>query len=118
MSLCVVFCCVVLCCVMLRCVALRCVALRCVALCCVVCVGVHVVSVVCVCRVVLLMVVVCVLVCDTLKTLEKTYVDSDTPPCVRSKRPRVHRHHVHMLFNICAWCRYTRGRFERTRALL
>ena len=30
------------------------------------------------------------------------YVDSDTHPCVRSKRPRVYRHHVHMFFNMCA----------------
>ena len=22
--------------------------------------------------------------------------------------------HAHMCFNVCAWCRYTRGRFERT----
>ena len=37
-----------------------------------------------------------------------------TCPCVRSKRPRLCRHHAHMCFNMCAWCRYTRGRFERT----
>ena len=37
-----------------------------------------------------------------------------TCPCVRSKRPRVYRHHAHMCFNMCAWCRYTRGRFEHT----
>ena len=37
-----------------------------------------------------------------------------TCPCVRSKRPRVYRHHAHMLKHMCAWCRYTRGRFERT----
>ena len=37
-----------------------------------------------------------------------------TPPCVDSKRPRVCRHHAHMCFNMWAWCRYTRGRFERT----
>ena len=35
-------------------------------------------------------------------------------PCVRSKRPRVYRHHAHMSYHMCAWCRYTRGRFERT----
>ena len=39
---------------------------------------------------------------------------SKTSPCVRSKRPRVFRHHAHMCFNMCAWCRYTRGRFEST----
>ena len=37
-----------------------------------------------------------------------------TPPCVRSKRPRVYRHHVHMLKHKSARCRYTLGRFERT----
>ena len=41
-------------------------------------------------------------------------VDSKTPPCVHSKRPRVCRHHAHMCFNMFAWCRYTRGRFEWT----
>ena len=35
-------------------------------------------------------------------------------PCVRSKRHRVCWHHAHTCFNMCAWCRYTRGRFERT----
>ena len=30
------------------------------------------------------------------------------PPCVDSKR------HAHMLKHMCAWCRHTRGRFERT----
>ena len=35
-------------------------------------------------------------------------------PCVRSKRPREYRHHAHMSYHMCAWCRYTRGRFERT----
>ena len=39
-------------------------------------------------------------------------VDSTRPPCVRSKRPRVYRHHAHMLKHMCAWCRHTRGRFE------
>ena len=37
-----------------------------------------------------------------------------TPPCVDSKRPRVCRQHAHMLFNTCARCRHTRGRFEWT----
>ena len=37
-----------------------------------------------------------------------------TSPCVRSKRPRVYRHHAHMLKHMCAWCRHTRGRFECT----
>ena len=37
-----------------------------------------------------------------------------TSPCVRSKRPHVYRHHAHMLKHMCAWCPYTRGRFECT----
>ena len=37
-----------------------------------------------------------------------------TSPCVRSKRPRVYRHHAHILKLMCAWCRHTRGRFECT----
>ena len=66
------------------------------------------------------MVVVCVwCVCvRVLRHAEKTrknpFVDSDTPPCVHSKRPHVCWHHAHMCFKMCAWCRYTRGRFERT----
>ena len=36
------------------------------------------------------------------------------PPCVRSKRPRVYRHHAHMCFNMFARCRHTRRRFECT----
>ena len=39
---------------------------------------------------------------------------SKTPPCVRSKRPRVYRHHARMCYHMRAWCRYTRGRFEST----
>ena len=49
--------------------------------------------------------------------LSRTDDDSLPSPCVRSKRskrPRVYRHHVHMLKHMCAWCRYTRGRFEWT----
>ena len=33
---------------------------------------------------------------------------------VRSKRPRVYRQHVDLCFNMCARCRYTRGRFGPT----
>ena len=44
----------------------------------------------------------------------KTTGPSKTYPCVRSKRPRVCRHHTHMLKHMCAWCWHTRGRFERT----
>ena len=36
------------------------------------------------------------------------------PPCVDAKRPRVYRHHAHMCYHMCAWCRYTRGRFAST----
>ena len=36
------------------------------------------------------------------------------PPCVDSKRSRVYRHHAHMCCHMRAWCRHTRGRFERT----
>ena len=39
---------------------------------------------------------------------------SKKPPCVDSKRPRVYRHHARMCYHMCAWCRYTRGRFEST----
>ena len=49
--------------------------------------------------------------CDTLKT---PVCPSTTSLCVRSKRPRVCRDHAHTCFDMCAWCRYTRGRFERT----
>ena len=37
-----------------------------------------------------------------------------TFPCVRSKRHRVYWHHVYMCLNMCACCRYTPGRCERT----
>ena len=37
-----------------------------------------------------------------------------TCPCVRLKRFRVCRQNARMLKHMCAWCRYTRGRFERT----
>ena len=30
------------------------------------------------------------------------------------KRPRVYRQHAHTFFNMCAWCRHTRRRFECT----
>ena len=35
-------------------------------------------------------------------------------PCVRSKRPRVCRHHTHMCLHMWTCCRYTRGRFACT----
>ena len=43
-----------------------------------------------------------------------TNLPPSSTPCVRSKRPRVYRHHAHTCFNMCAWCRYKRGRFGRT----
>ena len=39
-------------------------------------------------------------------------VHSKRSSCAFKKRPRVYRHHAHMCFNMCAWCRYTRRRFE------
>ena len=63
--------------------------------------GVCVVCVVC---------VMCVVWCGTLK--KKPCVDSKRPTCARSKRPRACWHHAHMLKHTCAWCRYTRRRFE------
>ena len=35
-------------------------------------------------------------------------------PCVIFERPRVCRQNARMCFNMCAWCRHTRGRFECT----
>ena len=39
---------------------------------------------------------------------------TNTSLCVRSKRARVYRHHAHTCFNMCAWCRHTRGCSGRT----
>ena len=66
--------------------------------------------------VVLLVVVVCVLCVmrHAEKTWKNPYVDSDTPLCVHSIRPRACWHHAHMCFNMCAWCGYTRVRFVCT----
>ena len=36
-------------------------------------------------------------------------VHSKTSPCT-FKTSRVYLHHAHTCFNMCAWCRYTRGR--------
>ena len=44
-------------------------------------------------------VVLCVLVCDTLRN---SVCPLNTSPCVRSKRPRVYRHHAHTCWNTCA----------------
>ena len=39
-----------------------------------------------------------------------------TPSASRSNTsPCENRHHAHMCFNMCAWCRHTRGRLECTR---
>ena len=56
---------------------------------------------------------VCVRVACVVWHAENPVCPFDAPPCVHSKRPRVCRQHAHMLFNMCAWCRCTRGRFER-----
>ena len=58
------------------------------------------------CCVVCVWCVVCVVWCVARLGTQKK------PPCVDSKRPRVYRHHAHMCYHMCAWCRYTRGRFE------
>ena len=55
--------------------------------------------------------VVCAVWCGTLKT---PCIDSKRFPCVDSKRPRVYRHHAHMLKSMWAWCQYTRRRSEST----
>ena len=48
------------------------------------------------------------------RTNDDPCVFTKRPPCVNAKRPRVYRHHAHMLKHMCAWCRHTRGRFECT----
>ena len=60
--------------------------------------------------------------CYVVVVLWRCGVSIPSSPCVRPKRPRVsvqnvysvHRQHTHMLKHMCAWCRYTRGRFGRT----
>ena len=47
-------------------------------------------------------------------TLENSVCPFNTSSCVRLRRRRVCRHHANMCFNMCAWCWYTRRRFERT----
>ena len=73
-----------------------CGVLWCVMLCCVLCCGVC---------------ARCVVWCGALKNPVRPL---NTSPCVRPKRPHVSRHHAHMLKHVCAWCRFTRGRFGRT----
>ena len=59
-------------------------------------------------------VVVCVRCGEWCDTLKNAVCPLKTSPCVCSKLPRVYRQDVHTCFNMCAWCRCTRGRFERT----
>ena len=73
------------------------------------------------CLVVVVCLVWCVCVCScVLRHGEKTWKKpvcglKKTSLCVHSQRLRVCRHHrAHVLIDMCAWCRYTRGRFERT----
>ena len=40
--------------------------------------------------------------------------DDPCPQCVDSTRPRVYRHHAHILKHMYAWCPHTRRRFECT----
>ena len=51
-----------------------------------------------------------------MKNTRMTTTPSHHPctPNVRPKRLRVCWHPAHMCFNMCAWCRHTRGRFEYT----
>ena len=46
--------------------------------------------------------------------VSRTGDDPACLPCNVQNVPRVYRHHAHMCFNMCAWCRYTRRRFEHT----
>ena len=57
---------------------------------------------------VLLLLLLCVAVCCVVWTHWKN------PRVLDSKRPRVYRHHAHMLKHMSAWCQYTRRRFERS----
>ena len=93
----------------------------CVVVLCCCCVVVVLLLFCCCCCVLLLwlwlllcVVVVCCFVGIWCGTLEKTVCRIKTAPCVRSKRPRVCRHHAHMLKHMCARCLYTRRRFDST----
>ena len=48
--------------------------------------------------------------CGTLKKRGKTQCVDSKNTCVCTFKTSVYGHHAHM----CAWCRYTRRRFERT----
>ena len=52
-------------------------------------------------------------VCVCCGTLKKPVCGFKNASVCTFKRPRVCRHHAHMCFNMKAWCRYTRGRYER-----
>ena len=67
----------------------------------------------CVCRRVCLC-VWCGVVCRVVRHAENPVCRLKNASVCRFKRPRVCRQHAHMLFSMCAWCRYTRGRFECT----
>ena len=58
--------------------------------------------------------VCCVLCCGVVCAVWCVVCDTLKNPCVHSTRPHVYRHLAHMLKHVCAWCPYTRGRFERT----
>ena len=68
----------------------------------------------CVSCVCMFSVCVCVCACVCVCVYVCVFVSVCNPPCVRSTRPRICRQHAHMCFNMCAWCRHTRRRFERT----
>ena len=76
-----------------------------------VCVGVVVCVVVCVCVCGVCGVVWCAVWCGTLKTPVCRLKNASV---CRFKTSRVCRQHAHMLKHMCAWCRYTRERFECT----
>ena len=52
-----------------------------------------------------------VVVCCGVSRWKTSVCAFKTSACVRSKRLRVFRHHAHILFSMCAWCRHTRETF-------
>ena len=99
------FSCLVLSCLLFSFLVLSCLSFSVSVWCCVVLCGVVL------CCVVLCGVVLCC-VCGVVWC--GVWLGTQKKPCVDSKRPRVYRHHAHMWYHLCAWCRYTRGRFEST----
>ena len=53
--------------------------------------------------------VVCAVWCVACDTMKNSVCPLNTSPCVRSKRPRVYRHHAHTCFNMCARGARTHG---------